>query len=602
MECPNCKKLIPEEAQICPFCLFVIKDWREGKTMVNEHGEVIPPYVSDSRIFTQKSEEERNFKSLASKKLNEPEQTLNSANLNKFYLDTAEYQSDPNKDEKFKNDNNYIQSQVQVENFQESEPSPKYDANSKNIKENLKDKNLFNQESRFSNQQSNNGGVDEITNVNFEEEPKNSTFPKKKKVAGIIVAFCIILIVILTAVLVIQFWFHSSLAGETVKKDDFSDIKVSFLNSSKKKSALSSPKQLTIKLSGNYKNPIPVKNLEVLANGKPVVFETDEKTVTLNDQQTKLTGEVKGLKKFSNKFSLRVISDQKKILFRSSSTNVTFPFDLMGTYWQVKYKNDINSPEKTMSIYFQSNKRYEETLATAPVNYADTKKIKKWNVSQVHGTFVQGESADGSIRYLTNPQAFIENQYFSNFNGGKEPITRIKYQNGQIPDDLNDYRHEVRLKNNQLYFFLPSDNPQIQTQIFLFKEIQPQKFTSFEKADSFPEIKQPGLTEKKEIAADIRRRILQNFQSQLSYDLPDNNQAHLNTVFYDSPNGLETTGLITYYSEGKDNNLMKFILYRNGRINVYPLNSGFDVPKAYTINIYRDLKNDDYKKFPDFKK
>ncbi|BDR59609.1 hypothetical protein XA3_20500 [Xylocopilactobacillus apicola] len=441
------------------------------------------------------------------------------------------------------------------------------------------------------------GPVDDITNVSFEEVPK-----KKHKVARFIVTVIFALLLVLLAIFAFRFFQGASLGGKEVDVSELQDTKVKFVRGVDQKTALNTPKKLTLTFNGSYQKSIPVQNLVVLADGKPVEFKTDEKQVEFSKHEYKLTGEVSGLEKFENNFSVRIMSDQKNILYQSSTTKLTFPFDLAGTAWKVKYRSDVKSPGKTLSIYFLNDRTYEETIETESVKYADTNNVKKWEHGAVTGTIVQGTSDDGSIRYLTNPQSFVETQYLSSYKKGKEPITRLKYQSGQVPEDLNDYRHEIRLKNDRLYFFLPGANENLKTQVFLFEEIRPRDVEAFSKINDKPQIKQAGLTSNPAVASDIRRRILQKFIDQLNYTPTDENLPHFNTIFYDSPNGEQTTGLITYFNEGKDNNLMKFILYRNGRLNVYPLNSGFEVPKAYTLNIYKDIKSDNYKKLPDFKK
>lgn len=706
MECPNCGKLIPSEAQICPFCLFVIKDWKSGKLMTDDQGVVIPPYApepidsgpdlvseeipeikthtyqrrgktvnsasprrrseiepkqdieinkeetakkkleSKKDILSKKSKSDSNEKKSAVKENYATKQThtfnrspradkiQEKAIRQKNYSELPENKvtlpvtDKRNRQEvssvgqtKDKQDNQPITSPPvqdqpvsQPMTFQSEQPQQasqpvtpppvqnqqlQIDAQSDALAAEINSSNssFYGSEPDLNNDYYSDKPIDDITNISFENEPKNRS--KHCKFFGILIGILVVLIISLIGVLLAHFFLRTSIGGKTVNKDAFANTQIKFTSPETKKTALSTPKKIKIKMTGQSKYDIPVKNIEILADGKPVNFKTDETNLAGNDE---LTGEITGIKKFTNNFSLRIYSDQKKNLYQSTSTKLIFPFDIAGTYWQVKFKSHINSPEKVLSIFFQSDKTYEETLETAKVNYADSKAVKKWENGAVSGTIVQGQGEDSSTRYLTNPQSFVETQYLSNYNKGKDPVYRLKYKNGSIPEDLNDYRHEIRLKNNQLYFFMPSASPQSKMQIFLFDEIEPRKFTAFNKFDSLEAVKQPGMTARPEVSSEIRKRILYNFVSQLNYELPVDKQAQMNTVFYDSPNGQETTGLITYLVDSKENNLMKFILYRNGRLNVYPLNSGFEVPKAYTINIYKDINSNDFKEFPDFKK
>lgn len=215
--------------------------------------------------------------------------------------------------------------------------------------------------------------VDDITNVSFEEPQKESN--KRKKAAKIVVLIFLALIIILGIFLAFNFLVRTTVGGKSIDVKDFSNLKTTIVSKENQKTSKSDPKRITIKISGYNHSSIPLKNLVILANGQAVKFQTDESTADFNDGQAELNGKVSGLKLFSNNLSLRITSDQNKKLYQSKESQVTFPFDLAGTYWEAKLKSDVNSPVKTVKFNFISDQAYEETVGVAKVPYGDTKKV-----------------------------------------------------------------------------------------------------------------------------------------------------------------------------------------------------------------------------------
>lgn len=574
MECPNCGKVIPDEAKACPFCLYQLRN--KENTQQNLPKVAITSQDSSS-VFVPHRLRQKTRKSKNAPKAN-----------------SADFQS-----------TRRLGSQKAVTGDLTTPVFPKGPSNSPTSS------GLTNKEGspRRSHRNSTGPGSPSPSNsvaVTFGANSQSSPQPKKRFrgqrfFRGVLVLGAVLLLGVL-AFFSFHWFTRQSIAGQTIESKQFEAVQATFSTTERQPKKLAQAKELTIKLTDLPVTKIPVKNVQLLANGEKVNFTSNQTVIKTNSGQMVITGKVSDLKQFANNFALVIMSDQKKLLYQSKPKPINYPILLSGTYWQVVYKSDVNSPERILKLFFKSPQSYEQNLTIKQQDFADTKKIQRWWQKASQGQLQTLTSDDGSDRFATKPQQMIETEFLSNYQHGKQPITRLSYDRQHFPDNLNDYQWEIRQKNNQLYFFLPGATPQVKTQIFLFKQIKASNFSSYQHTAALPQVKQPGLLAQPQTAIVTRRRILTNFVDQLPYEMPLKDQAHLDTVFVDNPNGQQTTGLITYYAQGKVVNLMKFVLYRNGRLNAYPLSSNFDVPKAYTLNLYQALKNNKYEQFPDFKK
>ena len=562
MECPRCGKIIPNEEKVCPFCLYQL-------SKVN---------LIDDKLLLQNT---KRSKVPHRKDLNNSQRVKKKRETRPFSQTKIDAQS-KNK-QIVENDKNISRTSPEIfNNFQQFTDSDRIDAKNDNKKL--------------------------LKNVQIAKQKKSKSKKLDQKsqfwryFIRIILIVASLLIVLLLAFLIIHFVMKFTIGGQVIKTNQFSQVQVTFSSTDNEAKSLKQPRQLTMNLTNLPAVKIPLKNIELKSNGKKIKFNSDVNTIADTNGQFTVKGQISHLQKFENNFNIEIFSDQKKKVFQSGKTKINFPIVLSGSYWQVVYKSDVNSPERTLRLFFNSDQSYQQNLNIDQVHFADSKKQFQWWQKAAQGVLQPAISNDGSKRFLTNPQQMVETEFLSNYQKGKAPVTRFAYDKKKLPSNLSDYQLEIREKNNQLYFFLPGTSPQGKTQIFLFEQIGANDFKRFDQIVSLPKIQQRGMLSQPQIAITTRRKILTNFVEQLPYDLPLKDKSHLDTVFIDNPNGQQTTGLITYFTNGKVVNLMKFILYRNGRLSVYPLSSSFDVPKAYTLNLYHAIKNNNYESFPDFKK
>lgn len=562
MECPRCGKIIPNEEKVCPFCLYQLSKVNliDDKLLLQNTKRSKVPHRKDLNN-SQRVKKKRETRPFSQTKTDAPSKNKQTV----------------------ENDKNISGTSPEIfNNFQQFTDSDRIDAKNDNKKL--------------------------LKNVQTAKNKKS----KSKKLGQksqfwryfirIILIVASLLIVLLLAFLIIHFVMKFTIGGQVIKTNQFSQVQVTFSSTDNEAKSLKQPRQLTMNLTNLPAVKIPLKNIELKSNGKKIKFNSDVNTIADTNGQFTVKGQISHLQKFENNFNIEIFSDQKKKVFQSGKTKINFPIVLSGSYWQVVYKSDVNSPERTLRLFFNSDQSYQQNLNIDQVHFADSKKQFQWWQKAAQGVLQPAISNDGSKRFLTNPQQMVETEFLSNYQKGKAPVTRFAYDNKKLPSNLSDYQLEIREKNNQLYFFLPGTSPQGKTQIFLFEQIDANDFKRFDQIVSLPKIQQRGMLSQPQIAITTRRKILTNFVEQLPYDLPLKDKSHLDTVFIDNPNGQQTTGLITYFTNGKVVNLMKFILYRNGRLSVYPLSSSFDVPKAYTLNLYHAIKNNNYESFPDFKK
>lgn len=562
MECPRCGKIIPNEEKVCPFCLYQL-------SKVN---------LIDDKLFLQNT---KRSKVPHRKDLNNSQRVKKKRETRPFSQTKTDA---PSKNKQtVENDKNISRTSPEIfNNFQQFTDSDRIDAKNDNKKL--------------------------LKNVQTAKQKKSKSKKLDQKsqfwryFIRIILIVASLLIVLLLAFLIIHFVMKFTIGGQVIKTNQFSQVQVTFSSTDNEAKSLKQPRQLTMNLTNLPAVKIPLKNIELKSNGKKIKFNSDVNTIADTNGQFTVKGQISHLQKFENNFNIEIFSDQKKKVFQSGKTKINFPIVLSGSYWQVVYKSDVNSPERTLRLFFNSDQSYQQNLNIDQVHFADSKKQFQWWQKAAQGVLQPAISNDGSKRFLTNPQQMVETEFLSNYQKGKAPVTRFAYDEKKLPSNLSDYQLEIREKNNQLYFFLPGTSPQGKTQIFLFEQIDANDFKRFDQIVSLPKIQQRGMLSQPQIAITTRRKILTNFVEQLPYDLPLKDKSHLDTVFIDNPNGQQTTGLITYFTNGKVVNLMKFILYRNGRLSVYPLSSSFDVPKAYTLNLYHAIKNNNYESFPDFKK
>lgn len=562
MECPRCGKIIPNEEKVCPFCLYQLSKVNliDDKLLLQNTKRSKVPHRKDLNN-SQRVKKKRETRPFSQTKTDAPSKNKQTV----------------------ENDKNISRTSPEIfNNFQQFTDSDRIDAKNDNKKL--------------------------LKNVQTAKQKKS----KSKKLGQksqfwryfirIILIVASLLIVLLLAFLIIHFVMKFTIGGQVIKTNQFSQVQVTFSSTDNEAKSLKQPRQLTMNLTNLPAVKIPLKNIELKSNGKKIKFNSDVNTIADTNGQFTVKGQISHLQKFENNFNIEIFSDQKKKVFQSGKTKINFPIVLSGSYWQVVYKSDVNSPERTLRLFFNSDQSYQQNLNIDQVHFADSKKQFQWWQKAAQGVLQPAISNDGSKRFLTNPQQMVETEFLSNYQKGKAPVTRFAYDEKKLPSNLSDYQLEIREKNNQLYFFLPGTSPQGKTQIFLFEQIDANDFKRFDQIVSLPKIQQRGMLSQPQIAITTRRKILTNFVEQLPYDLPLKDKSHLDTVFIDNPNGQQTTGLITYFTNGKVVNLMKFILYRNGRLSVYPLSSSFDVPKAYTLNLYHAIKNNNYESFPDFKK
>ncbi len=562
MECPRCGKIIPNEEKVCPFCLYQLSKVNliDDKLLLQNTKRSKVPHRKDLNN-SQRVKKKRETRPFSQTKTDAPSKNKQTV----------------------ENDKNISRTSPEIfNNFQQFTDSDRIDAKNDNKKL--------------------------LKNVQTAKQKKSKSKKLDQKsqfwryFIRIILIVASLLIVLLLAFLIIHFVMKFTIGGQVIKTNQFSQVQVTFSSTDNEAKSLKQPRQLTMNLTNLPAVKIPLKNIELKSNGKKIKFNSDVNTIADTNGQFTVKGQISHLQKFENNFNIEIFSDQKKKVFQSGKTKINFPIVLSGSYWQVVYKSDVNSPERTLRLFFNSDQSYQQNLNIDQVHFADSKKQFQWWQKAAQGVLQPAISNDGSKRFLTNPQQMVETEFLSNYQKGKAPVTRFAYDKKNLPSNLSDYQLEIREKNNQLYFFLPGTSPQGKTQIFLFEQIGANDFKRFDQIVSLPKIQQRGMLSQPQIAVTTRRKILTNFVEQLPYDLPLKDKSHLDTVFIDNPNGQQTTGLITYFTNGKVVNLMKFILYRNGRLSVYPLSSSFDVPKAYTLNLYHAIKNNNYESFPDFKK
>ena len=568
MECPRCGKIIPNEEKVCPFCLYQLNKVNliDDKTLLQNTKRSKVPHRKDLNN-SQRVKKKRETRLFSQTKIDVQSKNKQIVENNKNISGT---------------------SPKIFNNFQQFTDSDQVDTKSDNKK-------ALRQQAKVN-----------TSRYSKDKKSKSKQLGQKSKFwryfTRIILIVASLLIVLLLAFLIIHFVMKLTIGGQVIKTNQFGQVQVTFSSTDNEAKSLKKPRQLTMNLTNLPAVKIPLKNIELKSNGKKIKFNSNVNTIANNNGQFTIKGKISHLQKFENNFNIEIFSDQKKKIFQSGKTKINFPIVLSGSYWQVVYKSDVNSPERTLKLFFNSDQSYQQNLNIDQTHFADSKKQFQWWQKAAQGVLQPAISNDGSKRFLTNPQQMVETEFLSNYQKGKAPVTRFAYDKKNLPSNLSDYQLEIREKDNQLYFFLPGTSPQGKTQIFLFEQIKANDFKKFDQIASLPKIKQKGMLSQPQIAIITRRKILTNFVEQLPYDLPLKDKSHLDTVFIDNPNGQQTTGLITYFTNGKVVNLMKFILYRNGRLSVYPLSSSFDVPKAYTLNLYHAIKNNNYESFPDFKK